>query len=96
MGTLKFDVPDDIEERFREWAMKRFGHKRGSIGKAGEEAVSAWVAEQDVDLEMKPARNPLIGKRGELSHVEMSSTELKHSAGKMLLERHQEKREDEE
>lgn len=94
MGTIKFDVPEEVETRFREWAMKRFGHKRGSIGKAGEEALAAWVADQDIDLEMMPAQNPIETKRGALSHVDKSSTELKHSVGSMLLDQHREKREE--
>ncbi|MFC5969711.1 hypothetical protein ACFPYI_00055 [Halomarina salina] len=96
MGTIKFDVPDELEDRFREWAMKRFGHKRGSLGKAGEEAVSVWVAEQDIDLEITPAQNPILSKRGALSQVEASSTDLKHSVGEMLLEEHRAKRDTDE
>lgn len=92
MGSIKFDVPDELEDRFREWAMKRFGHKRGSIGKAGEEALSEWVADQNVDLDVTPARSPILSKRGALSHVEASSTELKHSVGATLLEEHRETR----
>ncbi len=88
MGTIKFDVPDEMEDRFREWAMKRFGHKRGSLGKAGQEALSVWVAEQDIELDLKPAHSPLTTKRGSLSHVELSSTELKHSVGETLLDQH--------
>lgn len=96
MGTIKFDVPDELENRFREWAMKRFGHKRGSLGKAGEEAVSVWVAEQDIDLEITPAQNPILSKRGSLGHIEASSTDLKHSVGETLLEQHRKKRDAEE
>lgn len=94
MGTIKFDVPDEMEDRFREWAMKRFGHKRGSIGKAGAEALSVWVAEQDIDIELKPAASPLRTKRGALSHVDRSSTELKHSVGDILLREHENNRDE--
>lgn len=96
MGTIKFDVPDELEERFRERAMQRFGHKRGSLGKAGEEAVSAWVADQDIDLDLAPAQNPIRSKRGALGHVDASSTELKHSVGDLLLDRHRRTRDESE
>lgn len=96
MGTIKFDVPDEVEERFREWAMNRFGHKRGSIGKAGVEALSVWVAEQDHDLDLTPAQNPIESKRGALDHVDASSTELKHSVGSLLLDQHRERRDESE
>lgn len=96
MGTIKFDVPDEVEARFRQWAMKRFGHKRGAIGKAGEEAVSVWVADQDVDLDVRPTQNPIKNKRGALGHVDRSSTDLKHGVGDALLDRHRERRDERE
>lgn len=49
MGTLEFTIPDEIEEWFRQSAMERFGHRRESIEKAGEEALSIWIAEQNID-----------------------------------------------
>lgn len=94
MGVIKFTVPDEVEEQFRERAMKRFGHKRGSIGKAGEEAISTWIAEQDIDIELTPSQNPLLRKRGHLSHVDMGSVELQESVGELLLEQHRRKRDD--
>lgn len=94
MGTLKFTVPDEVEEQFRQRAMEQFGHKRGSIGKAGEEAVSTWLAEQNIDVEVTPSQNPLLTKRGHLSHVDMGSVELQESVGEMLLDQHRRKRDD--
>jgi hypothetical protein len=94
MGTLKFTVPDEVEEQFRQSAMERFGHRRGSIGKAGEEAVSTWLAEQNIDSEISPSQNPLLTKRGRLSHVDMGSVELQESIGEMLIEQHRRKRDD--
>lgn len=97
MGTVKFTVPDEVEERFREWPMKRFGHKRGALGKAGEEALIEWIAEQDVEFEpaLAPARSPITSKRGALGHVEASSSELEHAVGDRLRERHRDRRDDE-
>lgn len=76
--------------------MNRFGHKRGSIGKAGVEALSVWVAEQDHDIDLTPAQNPIESKRGALGHVDASSTELKHSVGNLLLDQHRERRDENE
>lgn len=51
MGTIKFSVPDDLEEEFRRAAMERFGHERGSISRAGVEALKTWTVhyEEGVD-----------------------------------------------
>lgn len=92
MGTIKFDVPDEVEERFRERAMRRFGHRRGSISKAGEAALLAWVADQEEGLDVTPSEPPIADKRGALAHVDHSSTELKHGLGDVLLEDHRETR----
>lgn len=45
MGRLNLDIPDELEEAFREKAMKKFGFKRGSLNKALTEAVERWVKE---------------------------------------------------
>ncbi|MFB6158129.1 MAG: hypothetical protein ABEJ95_00530 [Candidatus Nanohalobium sp.] len=53
MGTIKVSVPDENEERFRKAAMNVFGHKRGSISKAAEEAMEEWAdknLEEGLDL----------------------------------------------
>lgn len=92
MGILEFTIPDDVEERFRQRAMERFGHKRESIEKAGEEAISTWIAEQNVGTECLQSQNPLLTKRGRLGDVDTGSVELQESVGELLLEQHRRKR----
>lgn len=94
MGTITFTVPDAVEEQFRQRAMERFGHKQGSIGKAGAEAISAWIAEQDSDIEPSLSENPLLTKRGRLGHIAGGSVDLAESMGELLLEQHRRKRDD--
>ena len=53
MGEIKVSVSDEKEEKFRKAAMKVFGHKRGSISKAAEEAMEEWAEkrlEEEIDL----------------------------------------------
>jgi hypothetical protein len=53
VGEIKVSVPDEKEERFRKAAMKAFGHERGSISKAAEEAMEEWTEkrlEEDINL----------------------------------------------
>lgn len=43
----KIYVSDDIGEKWKELAMKRFGYGRGSISKAAEEALYFWVNREE-------------------------------------------------
>ncbi|VVB81046.1 Uncharacterised protein [uncultured archaeon] len=82
MGELKIKVADGIELEFRKQAMLVFGHKKGSISVAAEQAMKNWVV-----LETKPA-TPIESLRGVLKHVKKSSVELQHELGKMRAERY--------
>lgn len=92
MGSITFTVPDAVEEQFRQRAMERFGHKQGSIGKARTEAISAWIDEQDIDIEPSPSENPLLTKRGRLGHIAGESVDPEAAVGELLLEQHRRKR----
>lgn len=43
MGRLNVDLPDDLEERFRNEVGRRFGAKKGNLKKAFKEAVELWM-----------------------------------------------------
>jgi len=43
MGSLHIDLPKNLEERFRMEVGRRFGAKKGSLGKAFVEAVELWI-----------------------------------------------------
>lgn len=94
MGVLKLTLPDELEERFRQRAMEQFGHGRGSMSRAGEEAILAWLAETEAGTDVRPATPPIATKRGALSHVDVDSVELQESTGKRLLEEHRRDREE--
>ncbi len=44
MGEVRGVVSEDVEDRFRRLAMKRFGYGKGSLSKALEEALQQWIA----------------------------------------------------
>lgn len=67
--------------------MERFGHRQEPIEKSGEEAITMWIAEQNIG-EITPSQNPLLTKRGRLSHVDVGSVELQKSVGELLMEQH--------
>ena len=44
--VLRTDIGDEKERQFREYAMKKFGYKKGSISEALNEAIDAWIDKQ--------------------------------------------------
>lgn len=93
MGQIKFTVPDDVEEQFRRQAMERFGHKRGSVGKAGEEAMRQWAAQmEDAQIESLVPSDPVDAIAGMLSEVEQDSVSLQKSVGERRRRRYEAKR----
>ena len=87
MGELKIYLPEDLKREFKKRAMEAFGYGRGSISKAAEEAIQRWVSERERIMEATPPEDPVRALRGMLSHVEESSVELQHEAGRMRAER---------
>ena len=43
---LETNIDEDIERRFREKAMKRFGYKKGALQKGIEEAIRDWLQKE--------------------------------------------------
>lgn len=39
MGELKVKLPDSLERKFREYALKKFGYKKGALSMAAERAI---------------------------------------------------------
>lgn len=43
MGRMQIVIPDDLEEKLRQKAAKKFGFKKGSISEAVVEAIKDWL-----------------------------------------------------
>ncbi|MGQ9552329.1 MAG: hypothetical protein ACUVUE_07880 [Candidatus Bathycorpusculaceae bacterium] len=48
MGEIRGVVKEELEQRFRALAMKKFGYGKGSISKALEEAMHCWVESNQI------------------------------------------------
>jgi hypothetical protein len=46
MGKMSLDIDDKIERNFRLKALKIFGHKKGALSLAAEDAFSNWSSEK--------------------------------------------------
>lgn len=46
MARTMIELPDDLDSRFREKAVHKFGGRRGFFGKAVKEAIELWLKQQ--------------------------------------------------
>ncbi len=84
MGSIKVNVSDDVEKRFRMLAMRLFGYGKGALSVAAEKAFSEWVARVSEVLEVVGfLDDPVDAIYGMLSHVKKSGVELQHEARKI-------------
>jgi hypothetical protein len=44
--VIKVELDKNLEQSFRQTAMKRFGYSKGSIKKAAEAAIKKWTMEE--------------------------------------------------
>lgn len=47
MGKMNISLPDDLESKFRKAVYEKKGMKKGNISESLEEAINAWVKEQE-------------------------------------------------
>ncbi len=90
MGEIKFKVSDKVEKEFREKAMKVFGHRRGSLKKAGEKALREWSQKiEEIDSTIGLPDDPVEATSGILSDVDKSGVKLQHELGKIHKEKYE-------
>jgi hypothetical protein len=49
MREIRGVVGDEVEARFRQLAMKKFGYGKGSLSKALEEALNDWIKIHEIE-----------------------------------------------
>ena len=90
--SLRVELDKDLERKFRQAAMKRFGYSKGSIKKATEMAIRKWAiesAKEQLEKSSRQVEDPLKLIEGGLSHLrgKYTSVELQHEATKTWSER---------
>jgi hypothetical protein len=89
MGSIKVQISDEVERKFREAAMHQFGFQKGSLSLAAESAFLSWIRErEDVGrvrkLVKKEGIRDIVSEiKGILKHVKKTSVELQHEARKL-------------
>lgn len=83
--SLRLELDEDLEQKFREAAMRRYGYSKGSLLKASTVAVSQWVRQNEtkrkVDDPVSLIKGGLKGVKGK------SSVGLQHEAARIWAER---------
>ena len=85
--SLRVELDKELEKKFREEAMKKYGFSKGAIKKATEEALKEWAKNShEYTISKKEAGEVVKLMRGLLKGVKGTSTELKHEASKIWAE----------
>ncbi|MBO3802686.1 MAG: hypothetical protein JTT11_02230 [Candidatus Brockarchaeota archaeon] len=88
MGGIKVYIPDDLERKFREAAMRLYGYGRGSLSIASEKAFAAWLSQVSGALDVAESiEDPVEAIYGMLSNVKKTGVELQHEARGMRARR---------
>jgi uncharacterized protein YggL (DUF469 family) len=74
---IRANISKDLERRFRELAMRRFGYAKGSLQKAVEEAIARWVSWVEEEG-LKYEGDPVEAIDGILADLDVDSVELQH------------------
>lgn len=88
MGRIKIQVSDETEKKFRELAMRRYGFAKGSISEAGQNAISGWIRQNDMEeierlIHEEKIDDPVAAIDGMLKGVKKSSVELRHEGARL-------------
>ncbi|MGI0079926.1 MAG: hypothetical protein ACRECH_09910 [Nitrososphaerales archaeon] len=88
--AIKVELEEELERKFRELAMRKFGYSKGSIKKATEKAIKRWTEEEQRPRPRMPKeerKNPADLLVGLLADTKVkgkkSSVELRHEASRL-------------
>jgi len=81
--SLRVNIPEELEKKFRKEAMEIFGYNKGSLSAASETALKNWVESVELVRESKKIRDPVESMDGMLKGVKMESVELQHKTKKI-------------
>ena len=86
--VLKFVLEKELEHKFREVAMRKYGYARGSLQKATKEALSNWVMQQSTKVPI--VDNPFKLVEGILGYLKgkKTSVQLQHEAKKLWIKKY--------
>ena len=86
--VLKFELEKELEQKFRETAMRKYGYRKGSLQKATREALTNWMNQQPTRV--PKVKDPFKLVRGMLKDLKgkTTSVELQHEAVKLWAKKY--------
>lgn len=81
--SIRIILGEELERRFREIAMRRFGYGKGALSKAAAEAITNWLQQSQASEKIEFVGDPVEAILGLLSDVDVDSVELQHRAVEM-------------
>ncbi len=86
--VLKFEMEKELEHKFREAAMRKYGYKKGSLQKATKEALSYWVHQNS--NKVPKVDDPFKLVEGILKHLKgkKTSVQLQHEAKELWAKKY--------
>jgi hypothetical protein len=78
LAGLRLQLRSDLEKRFRETAMRRFGFGRGALTHVAEQTFERWISTTKENIRFEG--DPIKDIDGILSDLKLNSVELQHSA----------------
>lgn len=86
--VLKVELEKELEHRFREVAMRKYGYAKGSLQKATREALSSWIMQQSTKV--PKVEDPFKLVEGILGNLrgKKNSVELQHEATKLWAKKY--------
>jgi hypothetical protein len=81
LAGLRLQLRNDLEKRFREAAMRRFGFGKGALTRAAGEAFEGWLSRTKENIRFEG--DPVKAIDGILGSEELNSVELQHSVRKV-------------
>ena len=86
--VLKFELEKELENEFREAAMRKYGYAKGSLQKASKEALSEWVHQRSGNI--PKVDDPFKLVRGILRHLKgkKTSVQLQHEVKDLWAKRY--------
>jgi len=82
--SLRLELDQGLEERFRKAAMSTYGYEKGSLKKAAEEAFYLWINTSKT-TSIKRVENPVKLIQGIFAPLKgtYTSVQLQHESGKL-------------
>ena len=75
--SLRVQIDEKLERKFRETAMKKFGYGKGALSRAAEEAILDWVSSSEKET-VRFEGDPVKAIDGLLKDVNIDSVQLQH------------------